>query len=240
MKLQRTTLILLLLALGLGGFVYFYERVATPQQEAAKVQAKKIFAFKKEEIQTLTIKNNTEALKFERVNPPAGTQTRLSSWQMIEPLNTPASEPAISYLLDLLVQGKSDRTFNILESQRSDYGLDQPFSTVEITLKNQRTHRIILGKPDFDRKFLYAQIDSAANKPQTLEVALVPIDFEYGVKRPLSEWQAKEESSNKPSPKELTTPQTASPLPSPQIPPKKSSQQTVPQKSAPPSSTPSP
>ena len=211
MKLQRTTLILVLVALGLGGFVYFYEIQAAPQREAAKTKAQKIFDFEKDQIQAFTIKNSTETLRFERVNQKADEKSKISSWQMTEPIKSPASDPSVSYLLDLLVQGKNNRTITVPVSQISDYGMDKPFSTVQITLKNQKTPQLILGKPDFNRSFLYAQIDSPPNQPQTLQLALIPIDFEYAVTRPLSEWQAKDEKPKQ----EPVNSETVSPSPSP-------------------------
>ena len=200
MKLQRTTLILILLAFGLGGFVYFSEIKETPQGEAAKAKEQKIFSFEEEEIQSLTIKNQGQTLRFERVNQKAGDKANISPWQMKAPRDVPASDPAVSYLLNLLVDRKSnspeetpgDRTFTAPSSQLQEYGLDKPLATVEVKLKNQQTHQLILGKPDFSGNFLYAQADPPVKTSQQLQVLLVPISFEDAVKRPLSEWQEKE------------------------------------------------
>ncbi|MEW5860905.1 MAG: DUF4340 domain-containing protein [Cyanobacteriota bacterium] len=216
MKLKRTTWILILLALSLGGFVYFYEIKGAPQREAAQAKQKEIFSFEKDQIQALTVKSQEQTLKFERVTQEAVDKPSISQWQMKAPSDAPASDPSVSYLLDLLVDGKSDRTLSIFANQLQEYGLDKPQATVEVRLNNQQTHQIILGKPNFNSSFLYAQVDPPAQTPQQLEVLLVPIDFEYGVKRPLSEWKAKEtvktDSPDKTSDK--ATP-SQSPQPSP-------------------------
>jgi hypothetical protein len=193
MKLQRTTLILILLALGLGGVVYFYEIQAAPQREAAKANSRQIFSFEEAQIQSLTIKNPEQTWKFERVNRKAGDVASISNWQMKAPIDSPASDPAVSFLLNLLVKGSSDRTLSVPSAQLQEYGLDKPLATVEVKLKNQQTHQLILGKPDFTRSFLYARSDPQAFTGEQLEVLLVPINFEYAVQRPLSEWQAKKE-----------------------------------------------
>ncbi|MBD2741454.1 DUF4340 domain-containing protein [Coleofasciculus sp. FACHB-1120] len=216
MKLKRTTWILILLALSLGGFVYFYEIKGAPQREAAQAKQKEIFSFEKDQIQALTVKSQEQTLKFERVTQEAVDKTSISQWQMKAPSNAPASDPSVSYLLNLLVDGKSDRTLSIFPNQLQEYGLDKPQATVEVRLNNQQTHQIILGKPNFNSSFLYAQVDPPAQTPQQLEVLLVPIDFEYGVKRPLSEWKAKEtvqkDSPDKTSDKAIPS---QSPQPSP-------------------------
>ena len=220
MKLQRTTLILLASALCLGGFVYISEIQRTHQQEAAKTIKQPIFSFKEDQIQSLTIYINEETLEFERVTG------KEPGWRMKTPKDTPASDASVSFLLNLLVEGKSDRSFPIQTQQLPEYGFDKPLAIVKVQLKNQQTHQLILGKPDFNRSFLYAQVDPPPQTPQPLKVLLVPIDFEYAVKRPMSEWQSKEEnpansqvsptqpnpSNSPPSP----TPQGSSPSPTSQ------------------------
>jgi len=61
-----------------------------------------------------------------------------------------------------------------------------------VKLKNQRTHQLILGKPDFNRNFLYAQADPAAKPAGNVDVLLVSTDFENAVNRQLSEWKSQD------------------------------------------------
>ncbi len=209
MKLQRTTLILLVSALLMGGFVYFYEVKKEPQQETAKDIKKPIFLFKQDQIQSVTIYLNQEIkkiLKFERV------EKDVMGWQMKYPKDVPASNAAVAFLLDLVVEGKSDRSFTVPADQIKEYGLDKPQAIVKVELNNKETHRIMLGKPDFNRSLLYAQVDPWSDKSKSLQVLLVPIDFEYAVNRPISEWQqTKAEDSN--SSQELDPEQSPSPEP---------------------------
>lgn len=64
-----------------------------------------------------------------------------------------------------------------------------------------------MGKPNFNRNFLYALVDPPANTNQDLSVLLIPIDFQNAVDRPLSEWKR-----DKPKPSPSVTP-SASPSP---------------------------
>jgi len=212
MKLQRTTLILLVSALLLGGFVYLYEIQRAPEREAAKTTKQPIFSLKEDQIQSLTIYIDEETWEFERVNQP------VPGWQMKMPKDGPASNAAVGFLLNLLVQGKSDRTFSVpaTQTQLQEYGLDKPSATIKVQLKNQQTHWLILGKPDFNRSFLYAQVDPQPQTSRSLKVLLVPIDFEYAVNRPLSEWQSQPETPEIPKPS--PTPEIPKPSPTPEIP----------------------
>ncbi|MEQ8972087.1 MAG: DUF4340 domain-containing protein [Coleofasciculus sp. C1-SOL-03] len=189
MKLQKTTWVLLIVALFLGGFVYFYEIVGTPQREAAKEAEKQLFSFEEDEIQRVNIYIQEESRKFERVSEPE------PGWRMTEPKDVPASDPSVAFLLNLLVEGKSDRIIpNVPPENLKDYGLDKPQAMVTVRLNNDETHEILLGKPDFNNSFLYAQVDPFSDKSQQSNVFLVPMDFEYAVNRPLSEWEQPQET----------------------------------------------
>jgi hypothetical protein len=117
------------------------------------------------------------------------------------PVDTPASDPSVAFLVNLLVNAKSDRILNVSADELQQYGLDQPQGIVEIKLKNQQTHQLILGKSNFNNTFLYAQADPPADKPQQRQLVLLTKDFENAVQRPLSEWQSKQTSNVKPQTK---------------------------------------
>ncbi len=188
MKLQRTTLVLLLLALGLGGFVYLYEVQGASQRQLAKEQ-QPIFSFEKEQVQSFTVKTKEQTLFFERGD-------KAGRWQ-IKPSNSLASDASVSYLMNLLVKGKSNRTIQVPSTQLQEYGLNQPQATIEVRLKNQQIHQLILGKPDFNRNFLYAQADYPAKPSGSVDVLLVSPDFENAVNRKLSEWNQRSETTGK-------------------------------------------
>jgi hypothetical protein len=213
MKLQRTTLGLLVTAIVLGGVVYFSEIQRAQNQEATKTTKEPIFSFKEDQVQSVTIYTDKETLEFERVSG------QTTNWRMKLPTDSPASDATVAFLLNLLAEGKSDRSFLVPTNQRQEYALDQPFATVKVQLKNKQTHRLILGKSDFNNSFIYAQADPPPQTPDQLKVLLVPIDFEYAVNRPLSEWQSKLEKSQSPTPSPTAegspSPNSKSPKPSP-------------------------
>ncbi|MDM9381371.1 DUF4340 domain-containing protein [Chlorogloeopsis sp. ULAP01] len=204
MKLQRTTLILILLALSLGGFVYFYEFYSKTQQEEVQKKTQQIFSFRADDVQTLTVKTKDYTLNLERNKGSEQPQ-----WLITSPQQAPASDAIVSYLMDLLVKGKSDRTLSIPADQLTEFGLVQPQATIVIVLKNQQTHQLTLGKPDFKGSFVYAQTNPARQSSGNVDVLLVSKDFENAVNRELSEWkQTPNVGEGKPLPSlNLPTPQ---------------------------------
>lgn len=205
MKFQKTPLILLFSALLLGGYVYFSELKKEPQPQTAQTEAKPIFAFKEAEIQAFTIKTAQQTLSFEQmpIAVPSG-QKGLSPktlWQMTTPEKTAADQATVAFLLNLIATAKSDRTLLTPIARQAEFGLNPPSATIEVKLDNQQTHRLLLGKPNFNRQFLYALADPIANPSQDLAVLQVAINFQNAVDRPLSEWkQVKPKPKASPSP----------------------------------------
>ncbi len=199
MKLPRTTLILILLALGLGGFVYFYEIRGATVREETKEQKQKIFSFGEDDVQSLTVKTKKLTLNLER-NPQSNPK-----WLIKSPISGPANDAIVSYLMDLLVKGNSERTLSTPAKDLGEFALDQPQATINITLKNRQSHQLILGKPNFNGRFLYAQTDTATKPDGNINVLLVSTDFANAVNRELSEWKQPVDNSQKLPP--LTIPQ---------------------------------
>lgn len=206
MKLQRTPLILLAIAVLLGGVVYLVESQRTVQQEVtAKNQEQRLFAFEESQVQALTLTRPQQALSFNKVpadqaktpvaspvttpNPTVTTQSTPMVWMMTAPEKKLANEAAIAFLVNLIATGKKQESLTVPISRQAEFGLDKPLATIEVKLQDQQTHRLILGKPNFDRSGLYARLDPPTTPTQALALVIVPIDFESAVNRPLAEWQ---------------------------------------------------
>jgi len=207
MKFQKTPLILLFSASLLGGFVYFSE-LRKEHQPAAKTDSKSIFALKEDDIQAFTIQTPKQTLKFEQIpmTIPSGQAglKKTSSWQMIAPQRTTADEATVAFLLNLIATATSDRSLPTPATRKAEFGLEPPFATIEAKTSNQ-THRLILGKPNFNRQFLYALADPVENSAQDLAVLQVSIEFQNALDRPLSDWKQVKEKP-KPSPSSSASP----------------------------------
>ncbi|MEH2145984.1 DUF4340 domain-containing protein [Nostoc sp.] len=203
MKLPRTTLILILLALGLGGFVYLYEIRGATVREEINEQKQQIFSFAEDDVQSLTVKTKKLTLNLER-----SSESSNPKWLIKSPISAPANDAIVSYLMDLLVKGKSERALSTPVKELGEFALDQPQATINIILKNRQSHQLILGKSNFNKRFLYAQADSAAKPDGNINVLLVSTDFANAVNRNLSEWQQPVDNSQK-------LPGLSTPLPTP-------------------------
>lgn len=225
MKLKRTPLILLAIAALFGLGVYIHESQQASQQQANQNQGQPLFTFKEEDVQAFTLKTPQATLAFTRTTAsptpakpsptPSPTATADAPlWQMTSPKTTVASNASVAYLLNLLATAKREKTITVPAAKQAEFGFDTPLAIVDVTLKDQKTHRLILGNPDFNRSYLYAQADPPANPQQDLSVSLVPMDFENAVKRPLSEWEGQPASpSPSPSSPKPRSPAPASPKP---------------------------
>lgn len=132
-------------------------------------------------------------------------------WQMTQPQKKLAEEAAIAFLLNQMANGKSQQTLSVPAAQKAEFGLDQPLATIQVQLTDQKQHRLVLGKPNFNRSGLYAQIDPPTQPTAEITIHVVSIDLENAVTRPLEEWQAKPE----PTPSPAATSPSPSPKPSP-------------------------
>lgn len=215
-------MILIAIALLLGGFVLIQESQRARQGEMANETDQPLFNFKEGDIQAFTLKTSEQTLSF--VKGPAATPRPKPSpqptggntpgpspsaseapqvWRMTSPQTTLANDGSVAFLLNLIATSRSPKRFTVPANQQAEFGLDQPLATIDVTLKDQKKHRLVLGNPDFNRTYLYAQVDPPTPPGQEITVHLVPLDFENAVQRSRSEWQ------NQPQP----SPPKASPRP---------------------------
>jgi hypothetical protein len=229
MKLQRTTLGLLLSALVLGGFVYLYEIRGAEQRQTAETEAKRLFNFTEDQIQTITLRTSQRTLVLKRASSvptshqpnktPKSTPspTRQSpQWSFKtqapkspeKPEQGAASEASVAYLANLIATAQrqplkpdaGETTLRIPVNRLAEFGFNQPLATIDVNLDNQTSHRLLLGKPNFNRSAIYAQVDPPATASEDRRVVLVPITFENAVNRPLSEWRNPPPSPASPKP----------------------------------------
>lgn len=208
MKIHPFTLGLLVVAGLLGGYVYFAEVRRSPQPEST--QAQKLFGFEEKQVKALKLQTQLRSLSFERDGS--------GKWQMVSPDKTPANDASVAYLLNLVATAMNDRPIAATAGDLKSFGLDQPMATIEVTLDNRQTHKLVVGGYGFDRSQLYAQADPPASSSGELKVALVSPDFDNAVNRALAEWKAVPPETKSPTPSASASPSpapSASPKPSP-------------------------
>ena len=217
MKFQRSTLILMTLALGLAGFVYVFEIRVKTQQEEIQAKQQKIFSFDKDEIQSFTVTTSKQAITVERVTN--AEELKKSPWKITAPIQFLANPASVDYLFMELFKNQSIpsdpnsgiQKLTVSPDQIKDYGLDLVTDTIVIKLKNNTTYQLRLGKKDFRGESLYAQIETPQPAAKEMTVLTISDDILSAINRPLEEWKLPPEPPK--APQQNQTP-TATPNPS--------------------------
>lgn len=194
MKLQRSTLVLLITAIALSGSVLIYESQRTGDADsdvAAQDTEAPLFAFTEADIQELFI---------ERLDAEILLENTTSGWLMRAPQKATAEPAAVVYLLDFLTSKPTRRTLTVPADDLAEFGLDDPRATVEIKLANGKTHQLRLGAPEFSGNTLYVQTsapDAETGDPVTIYT--ISSGLTSAVNRPAEDWLTVEPTADEPT-----------------------------------------
>lgn len=135
----RTLLVLLVLVLGLGSFIWFYERDLPSSEERAELE-KKALPLKKDEVTSVTLQSDAGTVRLERVGLPVSKKDKSATgeelteppveWRLVEPLKARADTMAVDSLLDALFSLDKVRTLD--DVNLKEVGLDRPRATVRV------------------------------------------------------------------------------------------------------------
>jgi hypothetical protein len=196
MKLQRSTLTLLLVALGLAGVVYLFEIRVSDRQEQIAAQKEKIFTFSADDVQSFTVTLPDQTVTIERID--ADDTDSLSPWRITSPVETLANPASVNLLMNQLVNSQIDPTNNtglrqltISAAELSNYGLDESEKIVEIILKNNNLHSLSLGELDFNQRSVYGKIDQKSTQ-EKVAILVIPKEILTAVEQPLEDWKMPE------------------------------------------------
>lgn len=191
MKLQRSTLILLGLALLLGAGVilsesqWFKSVKSKANPEVGDTQSP-ILNVSEGEVQAITVERGEETLSLERQAD--------DTWHLTRPIQSRAEAGAVAFLLSRLNTDRPLQRVTMQPDQTPDFGFTYPTGTVTLILRDDRRHTLILGGPDFSGSAYYAVVDPPSWPPQAggepYPVLVVNADVATAIQRPLGEWQA--------------------------------------------------
>ncbi|MEA5521980.1 DUF4340 domain-containing protein [Limnoraphis robusta] len=248
MKFQRSTLILMLIALGLGGYVYLFEVQQTAQKQEIQAIEKQIFSFSRDDVKFLTVKTPEQTVIVERISDSENPQE--SPWKLTQPVQTPANQATVDFLLNQLVTDQSIpeepniglRRLTISPEELPQYGLDNPQQIVEVKLKNEEIYQLIIGKKDFSGRSIYGKTNTSQTE-ENLSILVIPEGIMSAIVRPLDEWKLAEtqpqETEVKSPPENLQTP-PQTPVEATPVPQTNPSEPNNPNQTVPPPSTAAP
>jgi len=141
----RTLLALLVLVLGLGAFIQFYEKKLPSSEERTKL-GQRVLGIEKDDVQAVEIDRNGQTVRLERVKAPAKPKDEkkeekkdeaaavsepAAEWRMTKPRAARADGTAVSGLVEALVGLAQTRTLEHPDPKA--VGLDHPQTTVRLT-----------------------------------------------------------------------------------------------------------
>ena len=139
----RTLLILLVLVLGLGAFIWFYER-KLPSSEERETLGKKVFALEKGDVTAVAIDAPKGSVRLERAPAPKPAQDKkdkkeetagpAADWRLTRPLAARADAFAVDRLLDAVTSLQRTNTLDAVDPKA--VGLDKPRATVRLTTRD--------------------------------------------------------------------------------------------------------
>jgi len=130
-------LIAALVLLGLGGAVWYSEK--HPPQPKSDVKTEKILALEQDQIKKI------------RISRPSGGDTVAlekgddGKWRMTEPKPYKADESSVSSMVSSLASLNADTVVNEKNSDWKSYGLEPGKIAVQITLKDGKEKKLLLG-----------------------------------------------------------------------------------------------
>lgn len=146
----RTLLVLLVIVLGLGAFIWFYERKLPSAEKRAELETRVFEDVEKGDVTAVTLQAEKGTVRLERVESPQPAaaaaaeeeeedgeetedETAEVEWRIVQPLEAWADTFAVDRLLDSVITLEKTRT--IEDADRKAVGLDKPRATVRLATK---------------------------------------------------------------------------------------------------------
>lgn len=148
--MKKSTLIVVIVAVALGAFVYFYDSKHTPKATSEDT-SKPAFSIKADDISALTIHNAGQTISLSK----QGTD-----WDLTQPVQTRGDQTTIDGLASDLSGLQIQRSFVPTDSL-SKYGLASSAVKIRFRDKKGASHSIDLGDKDFSNSSVYALVDGS-------------------------------------------------------------------------------
>jgi Domain of unknown function (DUF4340) len=153
--IRKSTLIVLLVAIVLGGGVYWYQTKHSTPSTPTDTSKPVFSSLQAANIQSITLEHlgdpNAKPVSMNRAG---------DGWEITQPLDTPGDSSSVEGIADGLAEASSAQTESNAPDRLKAYGLDPGTLSIDFTLKNGAKHKVILGNKDFTGDSVYALVDS--------------------------------------------------------------------------------
>jgi hypothetical protein len=161
---QRKSLLLLVILLVLGGYIYFVE---VPREQKA-AEEKKLVVFDKDAVEEISLTYPERSITLQK--------TEAGKWRITQPVEAEADESTVNNLITSVVDAEVKRTLDEVPQDLTIYGLKAPVIKMKLTLKGgQALPLVSLGKDTPVGFSVYAQKEGEQKillLPQTLRLGL--------------------------------------------------------------------
>jgi hypothetical protein len=191
----KTLLILLAAVLGLGAFIWFYERKLPSSEKRAELEKRVFQDVEKDDVTAVTLQSSKGTVRFERVQAEkdvkdekdtgvgkdeAEEEPPVAEWRIVQPVTARADAFAVDGLLDAVIALEKTRTLDEVDPKTA--GLDKPRATVR--LKTGDGERVLkLGAPVPTGGALLAGIEGEPGG------YVVPDSILFDLEKDLGEWR---------------------------------------------------
>lgn len=149
----KTTIIVAVLAIALGAFVYFYEIKGGEERREAEQQAKKIFLFEDDQVKGLTLAHSGEEIVLAKAED--------GEWTITRPIETEADESTVDGLVRNLKNAETDRIVADSTADLGAFGLDEPEAKVSLLLGEERTDTLCIGDKSPTGSYVFAKMSGS-------------------------------------------------------------------------------
>lgn len=148
MRGLRSTLVLLVVFLGLGAYIYFVESKRSPEAADARPKA---FDVEAQKIRSLRIKTDE--------GETAALEKKDEAWRLVEPVAAPADDSEVSSLTSSLASLEIQRVVDEKPADLAEFGLGEPRVDVTFTSEGEtEPRRLQIGSRTATGGDLYARI----------------------------------------------------------------------------------
>ena len=147
----KTTIIVAVLAIALGAFVYFYEIKGGEERQQAERQAKKTFLFEDDQVQGLTLTHSGEEIVLAKAED--------GEWTITAPIKTEADKGTVDALVRNLKNAETDRVVADSTADLGAFGLDEPEVKVSLLLEDEGTDVLCIGDKSPTGSYVFANMD---------------------------------------------------------------------------------
>ena len=125
----RSILVLLVLAVGLGGFFYYDTYSLGPRREKTESAKGRIWTVEPKDVERVTVTRKGETLRLQR--------TADGGWEMLEPVKTRGDRGTVDDMVTGLATARMDREIDANPAKPADFGLDPPEAEVKLDVKGR-------------------------------------------------------------------------------------------------------